>query len=153
MPWHRVFKVEAWHSCFFLSLLRHLLLGRGRTGSVCHVPAPRAVQLRLAPFSVTGFGAAGTEGTGRFQSQQKKRLGRSPSFLCLGFCPLCLQPSGVSFCESFLLAGLCGLLFVVCFLGVQRHENPGCPDAPLTRQRKVTSCRIPTRKAKRRLSQ
>lgn len=57
-------------------------------------------RLSLAASSVTGFGAAGREVTGWFQSQLKKRLSCSLAVLCLGFCPLFLQPSGVSFCES-----------------------------------------------------
>lgn len=86
-------------------------LGRCRTGRTYRLSTPRAMHLRLTPFSVTGFGTAVTEGMGRFQSELKKCLSCSLAVLCLGFCLLCLQPFGVSFCE-WLLSVVSSMLHV-----------------------------------------
>lgn len=83
-----------------------------------HLPTPRGVHLHLAPSSVTGFGTAGTEGMGRYQSELKKYLGCSLDVVRLGFCPLCLQPFGVSFCEWLFSV-------VSCMLHVSRCAAAG----------------------------
>lgn len=64
-----------------------------------HLSAPRGTLQLLAHSSVTGFGAAGTERVGQFQSELKECLGCSLPVSCIRFCPLCPQSFGLSFCE------------------------------------------------------
>lgn len=74
----------------------------------------------LAPSPVTGFGIAGTQEKGQFQSELRRCLSCSLAVLCSGFWLFWPQPFGVSFCERLLSVVSCTLHV----LGVQGQEGP-----------------------------
>lgn len=84
-------------------------LGRCRTGRTHHLCTPRGVNLCLAPCPVTGFGTAGTQDQGQFQSELRRCLNCSLAVLCSGFWLFWPQPFGVSFCERLLSVVSCTL--------------------------------------------
>lgn len=86
-------------------------LGRCRTGRMHYLCTPRGVNLCLAPSPVTGFGAAGTQGMGQFQSKLRRCLSCSLAVLCSGFWP---QPFGVLFCERLFSVVSCTLHISGC---------------------------------------